>query len=258
MISSRGVMRKNHRNDSWGGFLKSRNGGLVLVVVSAIISLVVVGHSLVTWRKESYQTDSRLSEIFLKEKYNDDNPFTGGGMSPEEQEVLTRLYAASNSVFEWGIGSSTIIAAQVGVERLTGVDSALPWVKEVRERVPSKYNISYVNIGEVKKWGRPVNETHRDLWPDYALEVEKEQEPFDLYLVDGRFRVACAASALLHGGQKDSRVLVHDFERESYQVLLKVADNIEQQGKLAVLHRKATASDDELISLRLKYKFDLD
>ena len=70
--------------------------------------------------------------------------------------------------------------------------------------------------------------------------------------------MACAASALLHGGQKDSRVLVHDFERESYQVLLKVADNIEQQGKLAVLHRKATASDDELISLRLKYKFDLD
>ncbi|QDZ19694.1 hypothetical protein HOP50_03g22120 [Chloropicon primus] len=176
-------------------------------------------------------------------------------MSLKEKEVLYRLYSASNSVFEWGIGSSTIIAAQAGVERLTGVDSAMPWVKKVRKHVPSNYNIRHAYIGEVKEWGKPVNETHKDLWPNYSEQVNREQEPFDVYLVDGRFRVACAALALLHG-QKDSRVLVHDFQRSSYQVILEVADKMEQQEKLVVLRRKATTSDAELLVFWEKYEFD--
>tara|TARA_A100001015_G_scaffold28367_2_gene31516 strand:+ start:1786 stop:6273 length:4488 start_codon:yes stop_codon:yes gene_type:complete len=181
--------------------------------------------------------------------------FSGGGMTRPEQELLARMYANAESVFEWGMGSSTLIAAHVGNKRLTAVDSAPTWVDKVRGMLNRPtYMFRHADIGPVIQFGNPKDQSRKDQWPDYSLQVTREPEPYDVYLVDGRFRVACACQALLHG-RADSLVLVHDFFRDEYQVLLTLADKVEQGQMLAVLRRKTTTSDADIKAVWEKYKF---
>ena len=87
--------------------------------------------------------------------------------------------------------------------------------------------------------------------------MDRVSPPADIYLVDGRFRVACACRALLHG-RADSLVLVHDFERPEYHILLTLADKVENEDKLVVLRRKATTADDAILALWEEYKYNQD
>jgi hypothetical protein len=80
--------------------------------------------------------------------------------------------------------------------------------------------VHFPDLGETREWGTPVNHKKRHLWPRYSTDVFKDGTPFDLILIDGRFRVACALNALLQA-KSDVRVLVHDFTiRPQYQPLL--------------------------------------
>ena len=104
-----------------------------------------------------------------------------------------------------------------------------------------------------------------------ALQVEHEHSPFDVYLVDGRFRVACACRALLHG-REDSLVLIHDFPHEDedspewkrnldaqrgYSAVLAVADIVEQVRSLVVLRKKPSVHDDAIQELWETFQFDM-
>ena len=183
------------------------------------------------------------------------DPFSGGGMNREEQQLLEDVYRRSSSVFEWGMGSSTKLAEFVGIERLVAVDSALTWVDKLKKKITlPNYNLVYVNIGPIKKYGNPKDESMKDQWPDYSLYVDTTSERFDVYLVDGRFRVACACRALLHGGY-NALVLIHDFKRSEYQVILQIAYRVEQTNSLVVLKRREDASDDAIVSLWGQYKY---
>ncbi len=117
----------------------------------------------------------------------------------------------------------------------------------------------------------PIGNATRDKWPSYIEDGIKGQDPFDMYFVDGRFRVACAVQALLHGmsggrSREDFVVLIHDFamdkELRGYQVLLSVADLIDgspgtlrRRGNLAVLRRKAGVTDEQLKLMLENYKY---
>ena len=57
---------------------------------------------------------------------------TGGGLANSDRELLASLYYNSSSVFEFGLGESTHIAAYVGVPRFAGVDSDAVWVAKAR------------------------------------------------------------------------------------------------------------------------------
>ena len=182
------------------------------------------------------------------------NPFSGGGMSKDEQDFLEQTYRHSTSIFEWGMGSSSALANYVGVNTLVSVDSYLKWVKKTKSVVNNdNYRFQYVNIGDVGAYGVPIGPQSIS-WLDYSMKVNDETKPFDIYLVDGRFRVACACMALLHG-RADSYVMIHDFQREHYQEILQVADKVEQIGILVKLKKK-TGTDSALQDMWEKYKYD--
>ena len=152
------------------------------------------------------------------------------------------------------MGSSTLIAEHMGIQRLTAVDSASVWVKTCRIKVRQQYKLVHVNIGDVKKFGNPKDESRKEQWPDYSTTVSNETEPFDVYLIDGRFRVACALQAFLHG-TNTSLVLIHDFQRPDYQPVLDVANVVRRVGQLVVLQKKASVTTKTLTSLWEKYKY---
>ena len=180
---------------------------------------------------------------------------TDGGLSDEEKLFLQTIYAQAGSVFEWGVGSSTLIAERIGVKRFVGVDSAAEWINIMQEKVQNaNYVLRHVDIGPVKMWGYP-HHSSLHTWPSYSMAVDAERGSFDAYFVDGRFRVACACRALLHG-HAESLVLVHDFERQHYHVLFDIALKVHQVGKLVVLRRKPGVSDATILDLWRQFQAD--
>jgi len=173
--------------------------------------------------------------------------FVGGGMSKNEKTLLANVYSKANSVGEWGMGSSTLIAKHIGVKTLHAIDSSSKWVHKMKSLI-NGYDLKWINIGNVKEWGYPTNKTWMKHWYTYSQYMIRG---LDVYLVDGRFRVACAAQALLN---KNAPVLVHDFQRKEYKVLLDIADIVTQAGKLVVLKRKYNITDHEVYDVWEKYK----
>jgi len=57
----------------------------------------------------------------------------GGGLTDSDRELLASIYFNSSSVFEFGLGESTHIAAYVGVPRYSGVDNDPVWVVKARD-----------------------------------------------------------------------------------------------------------------------------
>ena len=85
--------------------------------------------------------------------------------------------------------------------------------------------------------------------------VDAEADSFGVYLVDGRFRVACACRALLHA-DSDSRIIVHDFSRQQYHVLLRVSEQVSRTEELVVLKKRPSVSDTEIMQMWEQYKFE--
>lgn len=180
--------------------------------------------------------------------------FKGGGLSQSEKEFLASIYKNSNSVFEWGMGTSTLIAAFINIQRLVAIDSSNEWVNNVKKIIPHKrYQLKHIDIGKVKDFGYPVSNSTISTWPTYSSVVKNEQQPFDVYLIDGRFRVACICMALMHADE-NSYILVHDFDRKNYHVVLTVAEQVKLVNKLVVLKIKTPFPKQEIETLYEKYK----
>ena len=78
--------------------------------------------------------------------------------------------------------------------------------------------------------------------------------PFDVYLIDGRFRVACAAWAMLHN--PNGIVIIHDYQKTRvYSAIEEVATVAKRTEQMASLRRKAGISDDQLQHFYDKWKY---
>ena len=160
--------------------------------------------------------------------------------------LLGRLYRNASSVFEFGLGESTSIASYVGVPRYSGVDSDAVWVRKARERsgANDRFHFTFADIGPTGPWGYPENNATAKIPYSYqTAPLYDELEPFDVYFVDGRYRVACICSSMLHAmsrGANMSFVLfgMHDWGREWYKVVLEVGDIVHESKHLVVLRAR--------------------
>lgn len=208
-----------------------------------------------------------------------------GGLSDWDRVKIAEIYGHAGSVFEYGLGESTKLAAGAGVPRYAGTDSIAQWVATARDGSPEHFRFSLADVGSTRAWGRS-NNPHA---PKNALNYQVaplfvEGEAFDVYMVDGRWRAACALVALLHaswarghrgGGAPDEPrakplILIHDFVepgksvhcgppptncnaqriRSTYHRVKEVADMVDHSGnKLAVFRRKANATDAQILEL---------
>ena len=125
---------------------------------------------------------------------------------------------------EFGMGGSTLEAVRAGFDTIVAVDTDKRWVQGVRahrEVAPliraGRAAALHGDIGPTREWGNPLDDTQARRWPRYIqafwAEWAKRGLQPDLVLVDGRFRVSCAISALLarDGDAAGLRVMVHDM-----------------------------------------------
>lgn len=185
-------------------------------------------------------------------------------MSQAEFAGFVSFARHSDNYMEFGAGGSTYIAAQLVRKQITSVDSSQDWLATVRqactrEECAVKPKLLFADIGPVGKWGRP-DSSSRPRWPVYYEAVWEEPgvSAADLYFIDGRFRVACFVSTLLHC-RADSLIMFHDFAaRPQYHAVRSVAREIASFENLSVFLPKCDQSSEQLLGILDKHRFDSD
>ena len=181
-----------------------------------------------------------------------------GGLVDADRMTLGDLYLNATSVFEYGLGESTLIAAHTGVPRYAGVDSDALWVAQARTNSKLEhFRLNFADVGVSKAWGYPQNSKLQKIHYNYQIApLVLEDEAFDVYLVDGRYRVACACVSFLHaiktgGDMALIKVGVHDnnFSGRHYDVLTDVADVVIKNTKLWVYKLKDSTTEEDLYTL---------
>jgi protein O-GlcNAc transferase len=87
-----------------------------------------------------------------------------------------------------------------------------------------------------------------------------EKKPFDVYMVDGRWRVACVMACFLHamhcgGDMRKIRVILHDYiaERPNYVIVEKVAKIEQRTGKGILLSKRPDVTEADLYDMWKQY-----
>ena len=148
---------------------------------------------------------------------------------PQAQRWFS-LLQNSSSYLEWGTGGSTLLASwlalHTGRPKVDSIDSSEAWFASLRSTHPlirdaeaaGKLNFHLGDVGETIVWGTPKmwhtrNATVRERQSrSYVESIPASGCCYDLFLVDGRFREACALYALrlMH---TESMLIVHDSQR---------------------------------------------
>jgi hypothetical protein len=182
---------------------------------------------------------------------------TSGGLNHEDREMLGRIYGNASSVFEFGLGESTYLANHVGVPRYSGIDSDAEWISMVRNNVSGRYRFYFADIGMTGAWGSPLQQLKKAVYNYQVVPLFSEPQPFDVYMVDGRFRVGCLLLSFLHEssssssslGHQSPTVLVHDCHREYYHVADHLLDLVEKTHNLCAYKRKNGTTDEQLYAM---------
>lgn len=163
------------------------------------------------------------------------------GFTDAEAEMVVSSYQEARIILEYGSGWSTVQAAKMPGKLIIAVESDPGWARQLTAVLdaanhPSPAILHSVDIGQIGKWGRPVDNTAWRKFATYPLGVWSApyfRHP-DVVLIDGRFRPACMGAVLL-GMQKPVRVLFDDYvQRPLYHMVEKFAQPSQLSGRMAV------------------------
>ncbi len=162
-------------------------------------------------------------------------------MSEGELTLFRSFVGRAQGYVEFGAGGSTFLAAQSGTGFVVSTDSAQDWIDSVRmqcvaAQTPTMPDLITADIGPTGAWGYPVDESRRGNWRSYyeLCWDRPGTQDADLYMVDGRFRVACAMQVLLHA-RVGALLAIHDFaSREHYHAVRRFAREIATTEDLSV------------------------
>ena len=204
---------------------------------------------------------------------NDWDNRTEGGLQDLDRILLAELYGTAHSVFEYGLGESTYIANAMEVPRYAGIDSDAVWVTMAREKVSDRFRFYFADIGMTKVWGHPTNpDLAKNILHYQLMPLIVEDQPFDVYMSDGRWRIPCMMVSFLHASARgadpaQTTVLLHDCfipehwdsrkngmnfpkylnNRPDYHSADHLVDLVRHSGnRLCVYQRKPTTTDQDL------------
>lgn len=219
---------------------------------------------------KSYNATFAALPSMLRQKFDVKtwNKTTTGGLTNADRTLLAEIYGQANSVFEYGLGESTYIADHVGVSRYAGIDSDAAWVANARKSVATHFRFYFADIGETLAWGFPQKTLPKNVLDYQVIPLISEPQPFDVYMVDGRWRLPCLLLSFLHAHARGAdpshtTVLLHDCpekhltvmkSRQHYVNADHLLDLIRHSGdKLCAYRRKPATTDEELYDLWLQY-----
>ena len=168
-------------------------------------------------------------------------------MTNPERVLFEDLIKGKTYYLEYGCGGSTEVAVAAGVKRIISVESDAKWIEQLKEKETlaaavksNRLQFLHADIGPVGAWGVPSDMSGVKRWPNYALlPFTRFDYPYDVILIDGRFRRLCAyvAWAMMLDG---ARLAIHDYTlRGFYSEVEKFFEVVDVADSLAVFKRKA-------------------
>lgn len=189
-------------------------------------------------------------------KQNDFQLPSAPAMTVAEQQLFLSYLKQAKHYFEFGSGGSTVWAVEQDLT-VQGVESDPAWVNALQDKLGDKCQVAVVDIGPTGDWGYPLTQ-QTDKFPAYSQAILKHKQPFDLILIDGRFRVACTMAAIQHIAKhhayENSFIFIHDFwNRPHYHAVLEFLEVIEQVESAGVFKVKKDVPLEKVAEVWLEY-----
>ena len=181
-------------------------------------------------------------------------------MTSAEIEFFESCLDQAQHYYEFGSGGSTKLAASMGLN-VHGVESDRRWLEQLQSEVGDACQVNHVDIGPTKEWGYPVDLRAADQFPDYSRSIHTQDLPFDLILVDGRFRVASTLESIDYvlekGDPASARIFIHDFwNREFYKPVLEFLDAEKTVETAGLFKIKTNINRERLQGLKAAFQQD--
>jgi hypothetical protein len=183
-------------------------------------------------------------------------------MHQREIALLEAFLGQSTSYFEFGMGGSTCVAAQLVRGRVSAIDSSVEWISQVRDAIGDQpgrsIDLRHIDIGPLGGWGTPLSRTRQQhLFPAYSKAIENNGY-FDLCLVDGRFRIASFMQALLMA-ETDAVLAIHDYRvRPKYHIVEQFARPISECRNLTFFVRRRGMDEFKAMQCAEAYRLNPD
>lgn len=140
-------------------------------------------------------------------------------MSAAKTQLLADSYFICSNYLEYGMGGSTVQAAQKSISNIISIDNNQDLVSEVKTEIEKSIysgniNLLHANLGNTSQNGFPLNETTLKAWPQYYAAPWNEYKSLgllpDLILVNGRLRTPCFLYSILQC-RTGTRILWNDY-----------------------------------------------
>ena len=144
-------------------------------------------------------------------------------MHPSEIHMYDCYLRRARRYLEWGAGGSTEFAAHhENLKQMVTLDSSRQWLAKlagtplIAQGVSSgRIDLLRIDIGPTQAFmGKPLNRKNKTIFSRYSDAIALLAEPFDLILVDGRFRAGCILKVARHYVTKkwgSPNILFHDY-----------------------------------------------
>jgi hypothetical protein len=183
-------------------------------------------------------------------------------MTEKELDLFRNFVCHVRNYVEFGAGGSTCAAAPLVGHSIISIDSSEAWLQKVGEICAAEPTwiqptLLFIDVGPLGAWGSPADPSTKDRWPAYHEKVwgMPGASEADLYMVDGRFRIACFMQCLLHA-RPGALVAIHDYTlRPDYAVVAEVADQIASVDTLAVFRKRYDQDDPRVRAILEKRRF---
>lgn len=118
----------------------------------------------------------------------------------EAADLVKSRLSKNMTVFEWGSGNSTLFMAQYA-GHVVSIEHNLMWYQRMQEIIPSNVRLEFCEL----MYGG-----------EYCQKIRREDEKFDIVVIDGRDRVRCVQNAV-EFIKEDGIIIWDDTHREEYR-----------------------------------------
>lgn len=153
--------------------------------------------------------------------------------SDNEESFLLYYIQPKHHVLEYGSGESTLQLSKL-CDKIVTVEHQAEWYQKLKERLPDNCTSLYYPPNQEYVEGTDCGSMEQFF--DY-VHAPLSYAPFDIILIDGRARVACASLTKKLIRNQNSFIFIHDWNRVEYQEalnFLKLIDVCENMARFKV------------------------
>jgi protein O-GlcNAc transferase len=193
------------------------------IVISIIILLVIL-----------YLIILNKTELFSQ-------PSIEPMLPPLEKELFYKYLDKATNYLEFGSGGSTYNAVlRNNIKNIVSVESDKIWYNKINNMINNKKLIyKFIDLNaNPNNFGYPEN-VSLDIMKSYPSVIEQYKNiNFDLILIDGRFRVACALICFKYINNNCFILFDDIIGRPHYNEVFNYYDKIESVGRMIVFKKK--------------------